>query len=81
MRGTDKRSGELFSYVDLEQRVRADSWPLEGRYSYRQKDKVRRYLGFGAYDPELIINCADDRATLWAVGSLAADQDARFRIP
>src|SRR5918992_2046433 len=24
MRGTDKRSGELFSYVDLEQRVRTD---------------------------------------------------------
>ena len=24
MRGTDKRSSELFSYVDLEQRVRAD---------------------------------------------------------
>ena len=24
MRGTDKRSGELFSYVDLEQRVRKD---------------------------------------------------------
>lgn len=24
MRGTDKRSGELFSYVDLEKRVRKD---------------------------------------------------------
>ena len=24
MRGTDKRSGEMFSYVDLEQRVRTD---------------------------------------------------------
>ncbi|GGF37387.1 hypothetical protein GCM10011611_49890 [Aliidongia dinghuensis] len=24
MRGSDRRSGELFSYVDLEQRVRAD---------------------------------------------------------
>src|SRR5580700_1645558 len=24
MRGTDKRSGELFSYVDVEQRVRGD---------------------------------------------------------
>ncbi|MBA3326502.1 MAG: IS5/IS1182 family transposase, partial [Rhodobacteraceae bacterium] len=24
MRGTDKRSGELFSYVGVEQRVRAD---------------------------------------------------------
>ena len=55
--------------------------PPEGKYSYRQKDNVRRYLGYGAYDPELIINCADDRATLWAVGSLAADQGKRFRIP
>lgn len=55
--------------------------PPEGKYSYRQKDNVRRYLGFGVYDPERIINCADDRATLWAVGSLAADQGQRFRVP
>lgn len=55
--------------------------PPEGKYSYRQKDNVRRYIGYGAYDPELIINCADDRATLWAVGTLIADQGRRFRIP
>jgi hypothetical protein len=55
--------------------------PPEGKFSYRQKDNVRRYLGFGAYDPELIINCADDRATLWAVGSINANQGRRFRIP
>lgn len=55
--------------------------PPEGKYSYRQKDNVRRYIGYGAYDPELIINCADDRATLWAVGTLVADQGRRFRIP
>lgn len=55
--------------------------PPEGKYSYRQKDNVRRYIGYGAYDPELIINCADDRATLWAVGALAANQGQRFRIP
>ncbi|RWL85951.1 MAG: S8 family peptidase [Mesorhizobium sp.] len=55
--------------------------PSEGKYSYRQKDNVRRYIGYGAYDPELIINCADDRATLWAVGTLIADQGQRFRIP
>lgn len=55
--------------------------PPEGRYSYRQKDNVRRYIGYGAYDPELIINCTDDRATLWAVGTLMADQGRRFRIP
>lgn len=55
--------------------------PPEGKYHVRQKDNVRRYLGYGAYDPERIIGCADDRATLWAVGALAADQGKRFRIP
>jgi hypothetical protein len=55
--------------------------PPEGKYSYRQKDNVRRYIGFGAYDPDMIISCADDRATLWAVGNLHADQGRRFRIP
>lgn len=48
---------------------------------YRQKDNVRRYLGFGAYDPELVINCANDRATLWAVGTVNADEGKRFQIP
>lgn len=55
--------------------------PPEGKYHVRQKDNIRRYIGFGAYDPERIISCADDRATLWAVGALAADQGKRFRIP
>jgi hypothetical protein len=55
--------------------------PVGHQYHYRQKDNVRRYLGFGAYDPDLVINCADDRATLWAVGALNADQGKRFRIP
>lgn len=55
--------------------------PPEGKYSYRQKDNVRRYIGYGAFDAEGIINCADDRATIWATGSIAADQGKRFRIP
>ena len=55
--------------------------PPDGRHSYRQKDNVRRYLGFGVYDPELVISCASDRATLWAVGTMNADQGWRFRLP
>lgn len=55
--------------------------PADNRQHYKQKDNVRRYIGFGAYDPELIVNCADDRATLWAVGTLNSDQGKRFRIP
>jgi hypothetical protein len=55
--------------------------PPENKHHYRQKDNVRRYLGFGAYDPELIINCAMDRATLWAVGTIPSDDGRRFRVP
>lgn len=55
--------------------------PPGGKFQVRQKDNVRRYLGYGGYDPDLIINCADDRATLWAVGTLVADQGKRFRVP
>jgi hypothetical protein len=55
--------------------------PADSRQHYRQKDNVRRYIGFGAYDPDRIIDCAADRATLWAVGQLAADKGKRFRIP
>lgn len=55
--------------------------PAGGQFSYRQKDNVRRYLGHGLFDPERIINCADDRATLWAVGSIDADRGLRFRVP
>lgn len=55
--------------------------PADNKQHYRQKDNVRRYIGFGAYDPQRILNCADDRATLWAVGTLSSDQGKRFRIP
>ncbi|WP_444462948.1 S8 family serine peptidase [Rhodobacter capsulatus] len=55
--------------------------PPEGKFHVRQKDNVRRYIGYGAFDPDRIISCADDRATLWAVGTLAADQGKRFSIP
>ncbi|HEY1720345.1 MAG TPA: S8 family peptidase [Magnetospirillaceae bacterium] len=55
--------------------------PYGSHQSYRRKDNVRRYLGFGAYNPDLAINCADDRATLWGVGTINADEGRRFQIP
>jgi hypothetical protein len=62
MRGTDRRSGELFSYVDLEQRVRADhplrtirevvstalaARPADGRSDYLRRARGRKELGKG----------------------------------
>ena len=55
--------------------------PLGAKFHYRQKDNVRRYLGYGALEPEKIINCATDCATLWAVGTITSNQGKRFQIP
>jgi hypothetical protein len=55
--------------------------PPQPNQHVRQKDNVRRYLGYGAIDGNIILNCAADRATLWAVGGLAREQGHNFTIP
>src|SRR5688500_3001776 len=63
MRGTDKRSGELFSYVDLEQRVRADH-PLRAIREVADEalgalsgDFAKLYSGMGrpSIPPEMLL--------------------------
>ena len=63
MRGTDKRSGELFSYVDLEQRVRRDH-PLrvirsltDGALSALSDDFAALHSGMGrpSIPPEMLL--------------------------
>ena len=44
--------------------------PADKKQHVRQKDNVRRYLGYGAVDVGMVLDCATDRATLWAVGRL-----------
>jgi Subtilase family len=55
--------------------------PPQANQHVRQKDNVRRYLGYGAIDGGIILNCAADRATLWAVGELAREQGHNFSLP
>jgi hypothetical protein len=55
--------------------------PSQPNQHVRQKDNVRRYLGYGAIEGDTILNCAGDRATLWAVGNLAREQGHKFSIP
>lgn len=54
--------------------------PPQPNQHVRQKDNVRRYLGYGAIDGNIILNCAADRATLWAVGNLAREQGHNFSL-
>jgi len=55
--------------------------PPDGKQHVRQRDNVRRYLGFGAVDARLVLDCATDRATLWAVDTLAKEEAKIFSIP
>lgn len=47
----------------------------------RQKDNIRRFLGFGVFDSEDAIACAADRATFWCVGQLAREKSVDVLVP
>jgi Subtilase family len=55
--------------------------PADGKLHIQQKDNVRRYLGYGAVDAATVLECATDRATLWAVGRLVKEQSHTFTVP
>lgn len=55
--------------------------PQGGRFHVRQKDNIRRFLGFGLIDPDEAVACADDRATFWATGSLEPNKVSVVHVP
>lgn len=61
--------------------IRATIGPPEGQYHARQKDNIRRFLGFGFVDAEDAVACAADRATFWATGLLQPDKIAIVSVP
>lgn len=46
-----------------------------------QKDNIRRFMGYGALDPDDAVACAADRATFWAVGSLGNERSVDISVP
>lgn len=55
--------------------------PPENRQSVRQKDNIRRFLGYGLVDADAAIYCAEDRATFWAVGTLGQEKKCTIEVP
>ena len=55
--------------------------PPEGKYHSRQKDNIRRFLGYGVVDADAAVACAADRATFWATGTLEANKIAAVSVP
>lgn len=61
--------------------IRTTIGPPEGRCHQRQKDNIRRFLGFGRVEADDAVYCAADRATFWAVGTLNRDSIAIVNVP
>jgi len=55
--------------------------PPEGKFHSRQKDNIRRFLGFGMVATEDAVACAEDRATFWATGFLGPDKTSTVNVP
>ncbi|PTE14612.1 hypothetical protein C5F44_08735 [Fuscovulum blasticum DSM 2131] len=47
----------------------------------RQKDNIRRFVGYGSVDPDEAVTCAADRATFWATGELGPEQRLAVSVP
>ena len=61
--------------------VRATLGPADGRQHVRQKDNIRRFLGYGYVDGDAAVACAADRATFWAAGTLEPEKSAKVAVP
>ncbi|RMF70606.1 MAG: hypothetical protein D6740_07985, partial [Alphaproteobacteria bacterium] len=55
--------------------------PENNRQHQRQRDNIRRYLGYGIVDMDEAVACAVDRATFWAAGRIAKDSTVDVRVP
>lgn len=55
--------------------------PADPKQSVRQKENVRRFMGYGLVSPNDAISCASDRATFWAVGSLGQESRCSIQVP
>lgn len=63
------------------QLIRETIGPLDPKQHVRQKDNIRRFLGYGVVDADQAVQCAADRATFWATGSLESEQSVVVEVP
>ena len=61
--------------------IRSTIGPPSGSQHVRQKDNIRRFLGYGFVDADEAVACAADRATFWATGNLHADTRVSLAVP
>lgn len=69
------------SWRDVEHFIRPIVDPEASLHPEHWRREVCRHLGYGFVDPEDAVACADDRATLWATGTLDIEGSTQFNVP
>lgn len=69
------------SWREAETFIRPVVDPTGKMHHEHWRREVCRHLGYGFMDPDDAVACADDRATLWATGSLASEEAIVFDVP
>jgi hypothetical protein len=66
---------------DVADVIKATVGPWGRGQASRQKDNIRRFIGFGSVDASEAVACAADRATFFASGSLRRDRSVTIAVP
>ena len=61
--------------------IKATVGPWGQGQAGKQKDNIRRFIGFGCVDADAAVACAGDRATFFATGQLGANRIATIDVP
>jgi hypothetical protein len=61
--------------------IKATVGPWGRGQAGKQKDNIRRFIGYGYVDAEDAVACAADRATFFATGQLGADRIVTIDVP
>lgn len=61
--------------------IKATVGPHGRGQASKQKDNIRRFLGYGMVDADDAVACESDRATFFATGSLARDRSVTIAVP
>lgn len=61
--------------------IKATVGPWGQGQAGKQKDNIRRFIGFGCVNADDTVACAGDRATFFAVGQLAANRIVTIDVP
>jgi hypothetical protein len=55
--------------------------PANPKQSVRQKENIRRFMGYGLVSPDDAVTCASDRGTFWAIGTIGRDKRCTVNVP